>query len=84
MRTIGVKSNYMLKNVVGNKMNHKISSMGNKMISHYTGSTPLFPQPAPDIYTANANMSNLINMSHGLKNLNIGHKKNLYEKKRKK
>lgn len=84
MRTLGVKSNHMLKNVIGHKMNHKINTIGNKMISHAIENKFMFHQPSPEIYTANENMNNLIHMSHGLKNLNIGHKKNLYEKKRKK
>jgi hypothetical protein len=84
MRTIGVKSNHMLRNVIGQKMNNRINTIGNKIIPYYTGSMPLFPQPMPDIYTSNPNMDNLINMRQGIKNLSISNKKNLYEKRKKK
>jgi len=84
MRTIGVKSNYMLRNTIGKKMNNRINTLGNKIMPHYTGSMPLFPQPMPDIYTSNPNMDNLINMRQGINNLNISNKKNLYEKRKKK
>lgn len=32
MRTIGVKSSHMLRNVIGNKMNRKIRTIGNKIM----------------------------------------------------
>lgn len=46
MRTIGVKSDYMLKNVMGNKINRMIHTMGNKIMPH---SVQTFSQIMPRI-----------------------------------
>lgn len=71
MRTVGVKSSHMLKNVIGNKMSKKIHTMGNKIMPHMGsiishGMSLINPNKVP------------------LKNLSIGNKKyNSYEKRRK-
>ena len=46
MRTIGVKASHMLRNVIGNKMNRMINTMGNKIMPH---SVQTFSQIMPRI-----------------------------------
>jgi hypothetical protein len=82
MRTIGVKNSHMLRNVIGNKMNRVINTIGNRRSDNPINNKYEFLQPSPDIFTANAKMNNLLQMPVGLKKLHIG-SKSLYEKRKK-
>jgi hypothetical protein len=83
MRTIGNKPNYMLKNVIGNKRNKTIKTIGNKILPDPIYNKNEFTQPGVEIFAANPNMKNVIHMITGLKKLHIATKKNIYEKRKK-